>query len=37
MRGCFAENRHMIFLWKLPEKKACDGLLERTLERTRDV
>jgi len=35
--GCFADNRHMMFFWKLPGKEACDVLLERTLERTCDV
>jgi hypothetical protein len=34
MRGCFAENRHMVFFWKLPGKRACDVLLEWILERT---
>ena len=24
--GCFAENRHMVFLWKLPDKSASDVL-----------
>ena len=32
--GYFAENRHMVFFWKLPGKRACDVLLEWTLERT---
>jgi hypothetical protein len=34
MRGCFAENRHVVFLCKLPGERACDVLLEYTLERT---
>jgi hypothetical protein len=34
---CFAENRHMVFFWKLSEKGACDVLLERTLKKTHDV
>jgi hypothetical protein len=33
--GCFAENRHVVFFWKLPGKGACDVLLEWMLERTR--
>jgi hypothetical protein len=33
----FAENRHMVLLWKLPGKRACDVLLEWTPERTHDV
>jgi hypothetical protein len=35
--GCFAENRHVVFFWKLPGKRACTVLLERTLARTLDV
>jgi len=37
--GCFAENRHVVFFWKLPEgeKGGCGVLLEQMLERTRDV
>ena len=34
--GCFAENRHVVFFWKQPGKRACDVLLEQTLEKTRD-
>ena len=37
MGGCFAENRHMVFFWKLPGKRACGVLLEQMLERTHDV
>lgn len=37
MRGCFSENRHMMFFWKLPSEKACEVLLERVLERRCDV
>lgn len=37
MTGCFAENRHVMFLWKLPGERACDVLLEWMLERTCDV
>jgi hypothetical protein len=37
MRECFAEIRHAVFFWKLPGERACDVLLEWTLERTRDV
>ena len=37
MGGCLAENRHVVFLWKLPGKGAWDVWLEQTLERTRDV
>ena len=29
MRGCYAENRHMVFFWKLPGKRACNVWLER--------
>lgn len=29
MRKCFAENRHIVFFWKLPGKKALDVLLGR--------
>jgi len=31
--GCFAENRHTVFFWKLTGKGACDVLLEQMLER----
>lgn len=31
MGGCFPENRHMVFFWKLPGKTACDIWLEQTL------
>ena len=34
LRGCFAENRHMVFFWKLPGERAFDVLLEWILERT---
>jgi hypothetical protein len=37
MRGCFAENRYIMFFLKLSGKGACDVLLEWMLERTRDV
>ena len=37
MGGCFSENRHVVFLWKLPGKEARDDLLEGMLERTHDV
>ena len=37
LRECFAENRHVVFFWKLPGKRACDVLLEQMLERTHDV
>ena len=37
MTGCVAENRHVVFFWKLPGKRSCDVLLEWMLERTRDV
>ena len=33
----FAENRHVVYFWKLPGKRACDVLFEKTLERTCDV
>jgi hypothetical protein len=33
MGRCFAENRHMVFIWKLPGKRACDVLLEQDLRR----
>ena len=32
MRECFAEIRHAVFFWKLPGERACDVLLEWTLE-----
>ena len=37
MRGCFAENRHVVFFWKLSGERACDVLLEQMLERACDV
>jgi hypothetical protein len=37
MGGCFSENRHVVFFWKLPEERALEVLLEQTFERTRDV
>jgi hypothetical protein len=37
MGGCFSENIHVVFLWKLPGKEARDDLLEGMLERTHDV
>ena len=37
MGGRFAENRHVVFFWKLPGKGACGVLPEQMLERTRDV
>ena len=37
MRGCFAENRHLVFSWKLPGERACDVWLEGMFKRTRDV
>ena len=33
----FAKNRHVVFFWKQTGKRACDVLLERTVERMRDV
>ena len=33
MRGCFAENRHVLFFWKLSSERTCDVSLEHTLER----
>ena len=36
MGGCFVENRHMVFFWKLPRKRAHDTLLDWTLERAHD-
>ena len=33
MRGCFAENRHVVFFWNLPGEKACYVLMEWKLER----
>ena len=36
-RGCFGENRLMVFFWKLPGKRACDVLLKHTIERTHSV
>ena len=37
MRGCFAEDRPVVFSWKLSCGEGCDVLLERMLERTHDV
>ena len=37
MKGYFAENIHMVFSWMLSGERACDVLLECTLERTCDV
>jgi hypothetical protein len=34
---CFAENRCVVFFWKLPGERACDVLLEQMFERTWDV
>jgi hypothetical protein len=34
---CFAENRHVVFFWKQPGKRAWDVLLEQMLQRTRGV
>ena len=33
MGRCFVENRHAVFFWKQPGKRACDVLLEQTVER----
>jgi hypothetical protein len=33
MRRCFAEDRHLVFSWKQPDKRVGDVLLERMLER----
>jgi hypothetical protein len=35
--GIFAENRHVVFSWKLSGERSCDVLLAWMLERTRDV
>jgi hypothetical protein len=46
VRGCLAENRHVVFFWKLPENKTTttkknkqiyDILLEWMLERRHDI
>lgn len=37
MRGCFAENRHVIVFWNLPGERACNVSLDWTLKRTYDV
>lgn len=37
VRGCSAEDRHVVLFWKLPDERACDVLLEQMFERTRDV
>ena len=37
MKGCFAENRHMMFFLKLSGERACNGSLEWMLERKCDV
>ena len=31
MGGCFAENRRVVFIWKLTGEKTCTALLEGTL------
>ena len=36
-RGCFSENRHVVFFRKLPGKRACDVFPGVRLERTCDV
>ena len=33
----FAENRYMVYFWKLSGERACNVLLEQTFERTCDV
>ena len=35
--GCFVENRHVMFFWKLPGKGVCDTFLAQILDRTCDV
>lgn len=37
VRGYFDENRHVVFFWKLPRKRACDVLIQQTPERTKDA
>lgn len=37
VRGCFAENRHLMFFWRQPGKGACDIMLEGLCERACDV
>jgi hypothetical protein len=37
MGGCSAENRHVVFSWKLPGKRICDVLLEQMRESAHDV
>ena len=38
VRGCFAENRHMVFFWTLSwEEGACDVLLKWMFERTSEI
>jgi len=35
--GYFADNRHVVFFWKLPGKEASEVLLEQMLKRTLDA
>lgn len=35
--GWFAQNRPVMFFWKLPGQRSCDVLLEWMLDRTPDV
>lgn len=32
MRGCVAENSHVVFFWTLPGERTYDVLLKKTLE-----
>ena len=37
MRGYMAENRHMVFIWRMSDERLYDVLLEWMLEKTCDV
>jgi hypothetical protein len=37
MRGCFAENRHIMFSWTLSIERACEVSLEQALGKVCDV
>ena len=36
-KGMIAENRHVVFSWKLSDEKTSDVLLEQMLERTHNL
>lgn len=37
MGRCFTKNRHILFSWRQPGKRACNVFLEEMLEKTQDV